>query len=89
MRRLGVLWLGAAAALGCDQPARERSTTAISRDGVVRWWVDGQLAGDYATVNFDQRRFVEFQFAPTWGGIGQVKRQSDYFRFGPVRLSHQ
>jgi hypothetical protein len=66
-----------------------KSTTATSRDGVVRWWVDGQLAGDYATVNFDQRRFVEFQFAPTWGGIGQVKRQPDYFRFGPVRLSHQ
>ena len=65
-----------------------KSTTAQSRDGVVRWWMDGQVAGDYTAVNFDQRLFGEFQFAPTWGGMDHVKLQQDYFRFGPVRISH-
>ena len=65
-----------------------KSTTATSRDGTVRWWVDGNLSGDYTTVNFDQRPFGEFQIAPTWGGLGEVKTRRDYLRFGPTRISH-
>ena len=64
-----------------------RSTTATSRDGVVRWWVDNRLAGEYTTVNFDQRPFKEFQIAATWGGMGEEKTENDYLEFGPVHLS--
>ena len=28
------------------------STNATSRDGIVRWWVNGILAGDYTTLNY-------------------------------------
>jgi hypothetical protein len=62
------------------------STTASSRDGVLRWWVDGVLAGDYTTVNFPADLFKQFQFSPTWGGIGGVKTETDYYWYGPVHL---
>jgi hypothetical protein len=64
-----------------------KSTTTTSQDGVVRWWVDNHLAGDYTTVNSDQRPFKEFQIAPTWGGMGGTKTENDYLEFGPVHLS--
>jgi hypothetical protein len=64
-----------------------KSTTATSQDGVVRWWVDNRLAGEYTTVNVDPRPFKEFQIAPTWGGMGGSKTENDYLEFGPVHLS--
>ncbi|HMJ59291.1 MAG TPA: hypothetical protein VK467_09145, partial [Gemmatimonadales bacterium] len=64
------------------------STTSTSRDGIVRWWVNGTLVGDYTSVNFDAANpFTEFQFSPTWGGIGGSKTEEDYFWYDHVRLS--
>ncbi|OLB64223.1 MAG: hypothetical protein AUH96_09910 [Nitrospirae bacterium 13_2_20CM_2_61_4] len=64
------------------------STTSTSRDGIVRWWVNGTLVGDYSTVNFDvAHAFDEFHFSPTWGGIGSSKTEEDYFWYDHVRLS--
>jgi hypothetical protein len=36
-------------------------------DGVLRWWVDGTLNGDYASVEFPKGAlgFQQFEFAPT------------------------
>jgi hypothetical protein len=34
-------------------------------DGVIRWWVDGVLNGDYTNVSYPASPFVEFLFAPT------------------------
>jgi len=64
------------------------STTSTSRDGILRWWVNGTLVGDYTTVNFDAGNpFYEFHFSPTWGGIGGTKTEEDYFWYDHVRLS--
>lgn len=70
------------------------STTPTSQDGVVRWWASkvGDAAptpvGDYTNVNFDSPDFIQFSFAPTWGGnsgVGKLRR--DYYRIDHVHLS--
>jgi hypothetical protein len=58
-------------------------------NGIVRWWLDGSLIGDYTNVSFPEAGcFAEFQFSPTWGGVGDVKRQTDYFWFDHVYISY-
>jgi len=45
---------------------RWESNPGVSGDGIIRWWVDGILNGDYTTVHYpSQRGFQEFQYAPT------------------------
>jgi Tol biopolymer transport system component len=45
---------------------RWETTPGVSGDGVIRWWVDGLLNGNHATVHYpSQRGFLEFQYAPT------------------------
>lgn len=56
-------------------------------DGTVRWWLDGRLVGAYDRVPFPDGAFGEFKLSPTWGGIGDAKRQEDHFWFDQVRLS--
>jgi len=64
------------------------SSTATSRDGVTRWWVDGVLQGDYRDLQMpDDAGFVEYDLAPTWGGVEGTKTQTDFFRFDHVRIS--
>lgn len=70
------------------------STTPTSRDGIMRWWVTkhGDAAStpvaDYTDVNFDTPSFVQFSFAPTWGGASGVgKAQLDYYQMDHVYLS--
>jgi len=37
-----------------------------ARDGIIRWWVNGVLNGDYTTVRYpDDSGFQQFEFAPT------------------------
>jgi len=51
-------------------------------DGIIRWWIDDALAGDYAQVRFpEDAGFVEYQISPTWGGVGDTKTETDYYRF--------
>lgn len=71
------------------------STTPTSRDGIVRWWVTKAGAsgptqvGNYVDVNFDTPAFLQFSFAPTWGGNSGVrKRALDYYRIDHVHVSH-
>lgn len=63
------------------------STTPTSRDGILRWWVDGVLVGSFTDVNYPQETISEFQFSPTWGGVGDTKTQTDYFQWDHVRIS--
>ena len=70
------------------------STTPTSRDGIVRWWatkqgdVSATPVGDYRDVNFDAPPFVQFSFAPTWGGNSGVRKVTrDYYRIDHVRVS--
>jgi hypothetical protein len=70
------------------------STTPSAQDGVLRWWAtklgdaSPTQVGDYANVNFDTPDFIQFSFAPTWGGNSGVgKRRKDYYRIDHVHLS--
>src|SRR6185312_5445393 len=35
----------------------------------IRWWMDDTLLGDYPMVPYSGLSPVEFQIAPTWGGV--------------------
>ena len=44
---------------------RWETTPGISGDGIIRWWVDGTLNGNYTAIHYpSQRGFLEFQYAP-------------------------
>ena len=58
------------------------------RDGVVQWWVNGVLQGVYTDVQMPpDRGFIEYQVAPVWGGVGELKTQLDYFRYDHAHIS--
>lgn len=64
------------------------STTSTSRDGVIRWWVNGTPVGDYTDVNFDDADpWQQFDLSPNWGGVDGVKTQEDFYWFDHVRVS--
>lgn len=44
------------------------STTRSSRDGIVRWWVDGYLVGDFSNVNISAGGFNNVQYNAAWDG---------------------
>lgn len=46
------------------------STTATSRDGIVRWWVNGAPAGNYTNLNINQLGSNEWVWSETWDGCG-------------------
>jgi len=58
-------------------------------NGIIRWWLDGALVGNYTNVRFpNDGGFVEYQISPTWGGnTGQAKTQRDYYRFDHSYIS--
>ena len=64
------------------------STTGTSRDGVTRWWLDGELQGDYGNLQMPaDAGFVEYDFAPIWGGMGGSKSETDFFWFDHAHIS--
>ncbi len=63
-------------------------TSPGAGDGIVRWWMDGALVGDYASVRFPgDNGFVEYQISPTWGGVGGRKTETDFMRFDQSYIS--
>lgn len=44
------------------------STTTTSRDGVIKWWLDGVLIGHHTGVNLTPNGITEFQVNHTWDG---------------------
>lgn len=44
------------------------STTNTSRDGIVRWWVNGQMAGNYTNLNVSSLGLNEWVWSETWDG---------------------
>jgi len=55
--------------------------------GILRWWLDGQLIGDYSGVPYPSAAFSEFKISSTWGGIGDTKQETDYYWFDHARVS--
>lgn len=44
------------------------STSNTSRDGIVRWWVNGVLAGNYTNMNLSSLGLNEWVWSETWDG---------------------
>ncbi|HRC25194.1 MAG TPA: hypothetical protein PLJ07_14125 [Nitrospira sp.] len=44
------------------------STTSTSRDGIVRWWVNGVPAGSYTNLNYGAGGLNEWAWSETWDG---------------------
>jgi len=44
---------------------RWETTPGASGNGIIRWWVDGVLNGDFTNVSYPGGSFREFQYAPT------------------------
>lgn len=45
----------------------KKSTSATSRDGIFRWWLNGRLCGDYSNANFPNG-VNRWEFNTTWDG---------------------
>lgn len=58
-------------------------------NGVVKWWVNGKLNGNYHNLRMAQDAgFRYLQIAPTFGGnTGELKLQTDYYWFDHIHVS--
>jgi hypothetical protein len=67
------------------------STSATSRDGVTKWWLDGVLQGVYSDLQMPPDvGFIEYQLAPTWGGLGGGnKAQTDAYWYERAHISRR
>ncbi len=46
----------------------KKSTTNTSRDGIVRWWVNGTLVGNFTNTNYAGGGLNEWVWSETWDG---------------------
>jgi hypothetical protein len=46
----------------------KKSTTNTSRDGTVRWWINGVLVGNYTNINYAGAGLNEWVWSETWDG---------------------
>jgi len=64
----------------------ELNTPGIA-NGVVRWWLDGRLVGDYRDVTFPNLKLDNFKLSPTFGGIGGAKAREDFVWYDHVFIA--
>ena len=57
------------------------STTPTSRDGIVRWWVNGTMVGNYTNMNYGEQGLNEWIWTETWAALQPQFQKS-------VPLSH-
>jgi len=55
--------------------------------GIVRVWVDDVLAIDRADVYTRAAPLDAIAISGIWGGVGDMKTQSDYMRFDRIHIS--
>jgi hypothetical protein len=66
------------------------SATPTSRDGVTRWWLDGVLQGAYTDLQLPaDAGFAEYTIAPTWGGVGYTKTETDCYWYHHAHVSRR
>ncbi|HEV2750269.1 MAG TPA: Ig-like domain-containing protein [Gemmatimonadales bacterium] len=63
------------------------NTTTSPPNGICRWWLDGQLLGDYYNVQFPSEPLAFYKVAPVFGGNGGPKVETDYYWYDHVHLS--
>lgn len=49
------------------------SSCSTCRDGIVRWWVNGTLLGNYTNMNYGSGNMNEFTIGHTWDGSAMTK----------------
>lgn len=57
------------------------STTNTSRDGIVRWWVNGQPAGNYTNMNLASLGLNEWVWSETWDGTVNPPPATEWAHF--------
>ncbi len=66
------------------------STTNSSGDGITQWWLDGVLQGNYTDLHTpSDAGFYEYQLAPTWGGGGATKTETDFYWYDHAHVSQR
>jgi Big-like domain-containing protein len=63
------------------------NTTTNPPNGIVRWWMDGNLLGDYTDILFPTEALQYYKIAPVWGGVGDIKTELDYYLYDHVYVS--
>lgn len=63
----------------------KRSTTATSRDGILKWWANGTLRASYTTLNYPGG-FNNLAWTETYGGADTVPNPRIY-TIGHIRVS--
>lgn len=64
------------------------STSKTSRDGVLRWWINGQLAGNYTNFNWWATGWDGWLWTETWDGCGTSGVGCDLGSVNTVDWSH-
>lgn len=59
----------------------KKSTTSTSRDGIVRWWVNGVLAGNYTNMNYAPNGLNEWVWSETWDGTVNPTPSADWSHY--------
>lgn len=57
------------------------STTKTSRDGIVRWWINGVLAGNYTNLNLWAVGLNTWKWTETWDGTVNPVPTVDWSHF--------
>ncbi len=63
------------------------NTTSNPPNGIIRWWLDGRLIGDYNNVAFPPAPFTQYKVSAIWGGVGETKTELDFYWYDHVHIS--
>jgi len=63
------------------------NTTTNPPNGIVRWWLDGQLIADYGNVQFPDAPMAVYKVSAIWGGVGSAKSENDFYWYDHVHIS--
>ena len=63
------------------------NTTTNPPNGIIRWWLDGQLIGDYYNVQFPNSPMSVYKVSAIWGGVTGRKTENDYYWYDHVHIS--
>jgi hypothetical protein len=70
-------WLGSNRSTKQVSAGQDFILEAAVDSTTVRWWINGELAGEHTGLNYPASGFTEIQLNPVWGGIGDVKQHND------------
>jgi len=65
------------------------SSDSTTPNGICRWWLDGTLVGDYENLVMPAEGLAAYKIAPVWGGVSDVKQETDFYWIDHVHISAQ